>query len=213
MMDRFRGRQMLFIIFIMTALGFSVWVGLLYVVWRLLPGIGWTNVDFFAMISALSTAVAAAGVFAAGYVAYRELSEVANSRYMEVADRLFNELNSAENIEARRWIYQNLPSDAEEGMQRLTPEGQAAMKRVLNSLDRVAFLTQSGWIPEDLVMPWMQPMIIKSWQKLEPYVVYERKRRHEPYYYEYAGDLASRCLDWRAKNRPEADIQWLGDAL
>jgi hypothetical protein len=102
------------------------------------------NADLWALIEAISTAVAAAAVFSAGFVAYRELSEVARSRHMEIVDRLFAELNSPENIDARRWIFLNLPADPKEGLRSLTPEGRAAVKRVLNSLDRVAYLTLPG---------------------------------------------------------------------
>jgi hypothetical protein len=169
--------------------------------------------ESLASIEALSTALAAAAVFGAGYIAYRELSEVANSRYMEVADRLFDELNSPENIDARRRIFQNLHQDPKIGLKKLTSKDHDAMKKVLNSLDRVAFLTQSGWIPDDLVMPWMHPMIAKSWEKLEPYVLYERERRNEPYYYQYAGKLAERCIQWRQKNLTDTTTKWVDYAL
>jgi len=132
---------------------------------------------------------------------------------MEVADRLFRHINSPEEVEARRWIFENLPPNPEEGVRALTPEGQDAVKRVLNSLDRVAFLTQAGWIPEEMIMPWMNPMIVKAWTKLEPYVRYEGERRREPDYYEHARTLAERCLVWRAENLPEAEITWIDDAL
>ncbi len=164
-------------------------------------------------IGTLSTALAAAAVFGAGVIAYKELSEVEKSRYLEVADRLFDELNSPENIEARRRIFQNLHDDPKIGLKRLTAKDREAMKKVLNSLDRVAFLTQDGWIPEELVMPWMHPMIAKSWEKLEPYVMYERERRNEPYYYRYAGNLAERCKKWRAKNLAETKTKWIDNAL
>jgi hypothetical protein len=85
---------------------------------------------------------------------------------------------------------------------------------VLNSLDHVAFLTQAGWIPEELIMPWMYPMISKSWLKLKPYVEYERERRKEPYYYINASRLAERCIAWGKANLPEADkVEWVKDAL
>jgi hypothetical protein len=169
--------------------------------------------ESLASIEALSTALAAAAVFGAGFIAYRELSEVANSRYMEIADRLFNELNSPDNIEARRRIFQNLHEDPKIGLKKLTAKDRDAMKKVLNSLDRVAFLTQSGWIPDDLVLPWMHPMIAKSWEKLEPYVEYERERRNEPYYYQYAGKLAERCKLWRKKNLTDTATNWIDNAL
>lgn len=88
----------------------------------------------------------------------------------------------------------------------MTDEDRQAMKSVLNSLDRVAFLTQSNWIPDEVIMPWMHPMITKSWSKLEPYVEYERKHRNEPYYYKYAGELAYRCNAWRRKNLIHTEI-------
>jgi predicted metallopeptidase len=170
--------------------------------------------NIIAVIEAISTAVAAAAVFGAGYIAYQELSEVANTRYMDIADRLFQELNSQEQIEARRHIFLHLPTEKDavaKKMQTLSAKDKEAMKKVLNSLDRVAFLTRDGWIPDEIIMPWMHPMIDKSWEKLSPYVVYERTRRNEPYYYEHAEDLANRCRAWREKNLPKDEWQteWL----
>ena len=170
-------------------------------------------VESLASIESLSTALAAAVVLGAGFIAYREISEVANSRYMDIADRLFEELNSPENIEARRRVFQNLPENPEKGLKKMNAKDRDAMKKVLNSLDHVAFLTQSGWIPDELVMPWMHPMIAKSWEKLGPYVLYERQRRNEPYYYQYAGKLAERCKKWRIAHLSETTTKWIDDAL
>ncbi len=166
-------------------------------------------------LESIASAAAAAAVFGAAYFAYQELKEVANTRYMDIADRLFGELNSPENIAARRRIFQNLKEDPAEGLKNLSQEDQNAMKSVLNSLDRVAFLTQSGWIPDELVLPWMHPMIAKSWEKLEPYVMYERKRRNEPYYYAHAGRLAERCKQWRAEHLTPEELKtkWVDHAL
>jgi hypothetical protein len=206
------GRINLFVIIGLTAIGFLLWLFALFLLWLFLRIVG-VAVNFWAVTEALSTAVGAAAVLGAGFVAYRELSEVADSRHMEVADRLFAELNSPESIEARRYIYQELPGNPQEGLGSLTPEGQAHVKRTLNSLDRVAFLTQAGWIPDEMVMPWMNPMIVKAWVKLEPYVDYESHRRKEPDYYQHARQLAERCLAWRKQNLPEAEITWVDHAL
>jgi hypothetical protein len=195
-----------------TIFVFFVWVFLITTVWEILK-IFSIQADLLIMIEALSTAVAAAAVFGAGFLAYRELSEAAYSRYMEIADRLFDELNSQENVEARRRIYQDLPEDPEKNMEGLNSDVRIAMKKVLNSLDRVAFLTQKDWIPEHVIMPWMHPMIAKSWEKIGPYVEYERKRRNEPYYYRYAGELAEKCRQWRIKNSIETKTNWVDHAL
>jgi hypothetical protein len=206
------GRLTLILIVAITVAGFLLWLGWLFFLWLFLQVMG-ASVNFWAMTEALSTAVAAAAVLGAGFVAYRELSEVASSRHMGVADRLFEELNSPQNIAARRWIFHNLPEDPQEGIRSLTDEGRAAMKQVLNSLDRVAFLTQAGWIPEEMIMPWMNPMVVKAWARLEAYVDYESQRRGEPDYYQHARQLAERCRAWRAKHLPSAEITWVDDAL
>ena len=171
--------------------------------------------NLIGILESLSTAVTAAAWFGAAYIAYQELSEIANTRHMDVADRLFHEMNSLDNIEARRRIFQNLNPNPKVGLRRMKKKDQEAIKRVLNSLDRVAFLTRKGWIPDDLIMPWMHPMIAKSWEKLEPYVLYERERREEAYYYEHAEELADRCNEWRNNNLTEAERRnkWVDNAL
>jgi hypothetical protein len=212
MNDKWSGYSTLGIFAALALIGFVGGIFAIFLIWLCLRAIG-VETDFWAMTEALSTAGAAATVLGAGFIAYRELAEISSSRHMEVAERLFEELNSPENIEARRWIYQNLVSDPVEGIKSLTPEGQAAIKKVLNSLDHVAFLTQSGWIPEDVIMPWLHPMVAKSWEKLGPYVLYEKSRRNEPYYYQHVSRLADQCSTWRLKNLADVQIYWMKDAL
>jgi hypothetical protein len=212
MHSRWLERHPLTVFLVVTTVGLVAWVAILFAVWALVRLVG-VDPSYWAMVEALSTAVAAAAVLGAGFVASRELNELSASRHLEVADRLFSELNSAENIAARRWVYQNLPAKPAEGMRTMTPEGQAAVKTVLNSLDRVAFLTQSDWIPEEMIMPWLNPMVVKAWQKLGPYVAYESRRRHEPDYYSTARELAERCQAWRRTHVAGAEITWVEDAL
>jgi hypothetical protein len=212
MKEKWSAQQTLVVMVLSTVIGFVLWLLLMVLLWRLLQRVE-VAVDFWAMVEALSAAVTAAALIGGGFVAYRQLDEGASTRYMDVADRLFGELNSADNIEARRWIFQQLPEDPEEGLRNLTPEGQANIKRTLNSMDRVAFLTQSGWIPENIVMPWMNPMIVKSWLKLKPYVERERRLRGESDYYEHASVFGERCIIWRAENLDRAEIEFQEDAL
>jgi hypothetical protein len=201
------------IFFLITSIAFLAGLFFIWVFWMMLKTTG-ISPDYWAMVEAIATAIAASAVLGTVFVAYRELSEIYNSRYIDVANKLFDELNSKENIEARRWIFQELMDDPIEGTKSMPQEGRDAVKRVLNSLDHVAFLTQAGWIPEDIIMPWMHPMIAKSWQKLKPYVEYERQRRNEPYYYIYASKIAERCLDWRTINQPDtSQVIWVDDAL
>jgi hypothetical protein len=174
--------SIILIFIVITTVGFLVWIGVISLLWFLFRQLGLSE-SLFGMIEALSTALATAAVFSAGFIAYRKLSQMTSSRHIEVADRLFNELNSPENIAARSWVFLHLPADPQEGLKSMPSEGHLAVKQVLNSLDRVAFLThQSGWIPDDVIMPWTHPMIAKSWEKLSPDILYERTLRNEPYY-------------------------------
>ncbi len=206
------GRRTIITMLGIAAAGFVVGVGALFYLWMVLRLLGFAP-DFWAMTEALATAVAAAAVLGGGVLAYRELVEAGSSRHMAVADRLFEELNSHESVAARRWVFQKLPEDPALGLASLPDEGRDAIKHVLNSLDRVAFLTQAGWIPEELIMPWMNPMVVKTWLKLGPYVEYESRRRREPDYYARVRVLAERCLAWRSERLPEAQITWVEDAL
>jgi hypothetical protein len=205
-------KQTLVLVALSSAIAFFAWLFLIYLFYRILQGAA-VNAEYWVMVESMSAAVTAAALIGGGFFAYSQLVDSANTRYMDVADRLFGELNSPENIEARRWIFQELPDDPEEGMRDLEPEGQACVKLTLNSMDRVAFLTQRGWIPDSVVMDWMNPMIVKSWLKLKPYVERERELRGEPDYYEHAGNFGEKCVTWRKENLELSEITWRKDAL
>ncbi|HSR30751.1 MAG TPA: hypothetical protein VLY63_09325 [Anaerolineae bacterium] len=213
MSGNWSGRMTLFAIAASTMLGFLLWLFCLYLLWLFLEALGLT-VDYWNMTQALSSAVAVAALMGGGVIAYREMTEASSGRHVQVADTLFGELNSPESVEARRWIYQNLPKEpAEDGLGSLPPEGRAYVKQTLNSLDRVAFLTQAGWIPKETIMPWMNPMIVKSWEKLELWVEQESQRRREPDYYEHARRLGEDCIAWRKQYMAFTGTEYLEDAL
>ncbi len=195
-----------------AVIGFLLWIIILLAVWTTLNKLG-IPTEFWPMAQTFTSTLTMVSILGGSILAVHQLSEAASNRHLAVADRLFEVLNSPANIEARRWIFLNLPADPEEGSRTLTPDGHAALKRVLNSLDHIAFLTQSGWIPDEMIMPWMNPMIVKTWAKLAPYVEYESRRRHEPDYYQHARELAERCREWREHNVPDTEITWLKDAL
>ena len=206
------GQRTIVMVIVIAGIGYLLWMGLLLVLWSLLQAAGF-SMEFWPLAQTLTSSVTMVAIFAGSILAIRQLNESASNRHLAVVDRLFEELNSPENIEARRWIFHNLPDDPVEGNRSLTPEGHLAVKRVLNSLDHIAFLTQAGWIPEEMIMPWMNPMIVKAWAKLEPYVEYESRKRHEPDYYQYTRELAERCRAWRSHHLPSSEIVWVNDAL
>jgi hypothetical protein len=206
------GRRALGVALAITAIAFAAGMAALFLAWGFLRLLGDTS-DVWAMIEAVATALAAATVFGAGVFAYLELAEQSKGRYITVADRLFDELNEPENVRARRWVFQHLPPDPAVGLAQMSEDELDRVKRVLNSLDRVAFLTQAGWIPDDLILPWMNAMVVKAWVKLQPYVDYEAARRNEPDYYRQVRRLAERCVAWRQAHLPDAQTTWVDHAL
>jgi hypothetical protein len=212
MATNWSGKRVIGVMLLLTAGGFILGMMALCVLWAILRRLGFA-LSFWAMTEAMATAVTAATVLGGAILAYRELSEASTTRHIEVADRLFDELNDPANVDARRHVFQKLPDDPETGIARLEDADRTAIKQVLNSLDRVAFLTQAGWIPEDMVMPWMSPMILKSWIKLEPWVSFESTRRAEPDYYRQVRVLAERCIAWRKAHDMSNEFTRVANAL
>lgn len=206
------GRRVIGLMLAFTVGGFALGMVALLALWGLLRFFGFAP-GFWTMTEALATAVTAAAVLGAAVTAYRELSEASATRHMVVADRLFDELNDPAHVEARRRVFQQLPDDPATSIALLAEADRDAIKQVLNSLDRVAFLTQAGWIPEDMVMPWMSPMILKAWRKLKPWVDFEAERRREPDYYRQVRALAERCTAWRQAHGMSTEVTWVEDAL
>lgn len=199
-------------IVLLALAGALLWMALLFGLAALLRAFG-VAIDFRDAAQIVTPTATAAFILTGSLIAYRQLSEAARNRHLAVADRLFEELNSPENIAARRWVFRNLPADPAEGIPRLSPEGRDAVKRVLNSLDHIAFLTQPGWIPEETIMPWINPMIVKAWAKLGPNVEYEARRRGEPDYYAAVRRFAERCVAWRQTRLPGSEVRWDETAL
>jgi len=198
---------------LVTGLSIVLYFGLSVVAWKISPVLLGEARDFWTTAGALSTILGAATVVSAGLTAIWQLKETSSSRHIDVADHLFNAMTSKENIEARRWVFLELPDEPAQGIQGLTEEGRDKVKTVLNTLDRVAFLTQQGWIPDEMIMPWLNLMVLKAWQKLGPYVDYESERRGEKDYYDGVRELAERCRLWRAKHFPGEEITWIEGAL
>jgi len=196
----------------LSAIGFILWLAFTFLLYEALIRLGF-NSDFWPMLTALSTAIAAGTILSSAFLVYRELKDNEISRSLEVADRLFEELNSPENIAARRYVYLELPADPQVGLAQLDEAGREQVKRVLNMLDRISFLALGELIDEERVMPWINPVIAKSWEKLGPYVRYERQRRGEDDYYLLAERFGEYCLVWRMEQRGKAATQWVDKGL
>jgi hypothetical protein len=111
------------VMLLLTGFSFMLCLGLTVVAWKISPVFIGEAPDFWTMVEAFSTILGAATVVSAGLIAVWQLREASSSRHIAVVDRLFDEMNSKENVDARRWVYQELPDDPSQGIQGLTEAG------------------------------------------------------------------------------------------
>jgi hypothetical protein len=206
---------------LVAALGvFIGWFVLVRLMWGLL-GPTEDQASFWSAIEGLSSAATFAIAVGGGVMALVQLSEAVDqrllaieSRNLDVYNQVFERLMSNEHIEARRWIYQHLDPNPAVGLVQLDEVGRRYMKLVLNAFDHLGFLLQQDWVKDDAIIGWVNPIVVKTWAKLGPYVTYEAERRGEPDYYEAARLLAEKCMEWRlAHVEEEIAPTWLPDAL
>jgi hypothetical protein len=166
----------------------------------------------WANIAALTSAATLAVALGAGIILLIELAETADSRNLEIYRDIYERLMSDEQIDARRFIYQELPEPNPDEPQVVIDAVMASdkaryqVKKVLNLIDYFGFLIDQDWVTADEIIGWLSPVVVKVWAKIGPVVVYEREQRpEEPDYYEAATKLADKCRSWRQNNYPEAE--------
>jgi len=195
-----------FIVFVVTVL-------IIFFIWRAGNGSDPLVWDLWGMLEGISSALSFAVVVGGGAVILFQLVEAVDNRHLDVYDKVFTRWMSNEQIEARRYIYQELPVDPGAGIGSLTKEGQDNVKLILNSLDYLGFLIDQQWVNNEGIIEWVSPIVVKIWARLKPYVDYEIARRGEADYYQGAASLAARCAEYRKARYPDEEIVWLSDAL
>jgi hypothetical protein len=190
------------------ALGY-IWMGLIFpAVLRFSP----ISTADWAVLEGLSSAAAFVFAVGAGIIVLMQLAETADSRNLDIYRDIYEKLMSEEEIEARRFIYQEIPTsqDKQVVIDAVLNNDQARrrVKQVLNLIDYFGFLVEQDWVTADEVIGWMSPIVVKVWKKIEPAVEYERSLRpEEPDYYEAAIRLAKRCEEWRNRNLRDRQVE------
>lgn len=205
--------QVLVLAALISLIVFALTVLATYLLWLYGTGEHVIEWDLWSMLEGLSAVAAFAVVVGGGFFALLQLIEATERRHMEIYNDVFKRLMDDREIAARRWIYQKLPDDPEQGIASLSEVGQRHVKLVLNSFDHLGFLLMQDWVTDDGIIGWVSPIVLKTWAKLGPYVAYEAARRGEPYYYGAAVALARRCEEWWRQHRPDLGFVWLDDAL
>lgn len=211
-LKRQRAGVHILIAFLLAVGVFAIWYTAIRRVWLFNSPLRVVEWDLWSMLEGLSSAAAFAAVVGGGVVALLQLIESVDSRHLGVFNDVFERMMDDAEVEARRWIYLELPDEPEQGIDALADEGRRHVKRVLNSFDHLGFLLKQDWVTDEGIVEWVSPIVVKTWEKLGPYIDYECKRREEPYYYDTARYLAERCAEWWEKNG-RGDIHWIDNAL
>lgn len=165
--------------------------------------------ELWSMMEGISSLGALAAIAAGTIAALWQQREVLHSRNLEAYTVVFQYLMSDEHIAARGTLYRLESFPVEQGSKGPTLSDETfraidaylatldntqtrQMKMVLNEMDYLGVIIGRGWVGEDALLEWASPMVSKSWVKLEPFVLFERMRRNEPYYYLAAGLLGER---------------------
>lgn len=191
----------------------ALWIGLVVLVWWVGVSRYNTGWDLWAMLEGLSSAAALGTVLGGGIVALSQVLESVDNRNLAIYNELFTQLMSDEQIEARRWIYLELPADPAQGLASMSEREQARVKLVLNTFDYLGFMIMQHWLTEESVIEWIAPIVVKVWVKLKPYIDYEMERRKDPDYYRPVRYLSERCLAWWHRRHPDQPVVWVQNAL
>jgi hypothetical protein len=136
----------------------------------------------------------------AGFVAWFQLREAAKSRYLGALVRVFEEFGSREAYADADNVL-GLPARFAD----FTPEEVELATWVVRVYEKIAFLVESGMIPEQYIVPLYSRRIVWTWDAVQPYVEEQRRLRDTGGAYQMSGDalhfegLAARALAHRQR--------------
>ena len=175
----------------------------------------WGVLDGFASLATLAV-LFGGGIFALGEYIESESNRKENAAQVSFSlfQQIFDQLMHPDEIAARRWILQHVPSrdrfDTEDAWllairdvlfegeaPGVTAEGHRCVKQVLNTFDYIGFVARNYWDLEGPLIEWMCPPVTKVWERIGPYIEEEARRRNEPDYYKWARFFGLYCIEWR----------------
>ncbi len=136
----------------------------------------------------------------AGLVAVFQLRATQKSRYLEAVVRMFEDFGSRDAYADADAVL-GLPA----AIQDYTSQEVELATWAVRVYEEIAFLTQSGMIPENYIIPLYSRRIVWSWDALQPFIQNERQLRDNGGEYRLGGDgryfegLAKRALAYRER--------------
>lgn len=156
-----------------------------------------TNPEFWSILASISTILGFAILIWAAIVALNQLKEMTKARHLDAMLQVHEMLASAEARNHRKYIYIKLKSKPD----KLSAEEREHIEQVSVTFDRIGNLVEYGLVPKDILFDSHCEVIIRAWQKLEPYIMHHRQLiggRHV----EHFEKLAAEARDYQSKHFP-----------
>jgi hypothetical protein len=130
-----------------------------------------TNPDFWSMLASIATVLGVIVVIPTAIIALRQLKEMTKARHLEAMLQVYEMIGSESARKHRKFIYTELKSAPEA----LTSDEREHVEQISVTFDRIGKLVASDLIPKDELLSGHCEVIIRSWNKLEPYILHHRK--------------------------------------
>ncbi len=157
------------------------------------------NSSLIALIGIVVAALQTVLLVVAGAVAWQQLHEAQRARYLGAIIRMFDDIGSRASYEDADAVL-GLPPTIEE----FTTQEMELATWTTRVYEQLAFLVESGMIPEKYIVPLDSRRILWTWDALQPYIQEQRRLRDSGGAYRISGDgryfemLVARALRYRS---------------
>lgn len=160
------------------------------------------NQDFWSMLASIATVIGVVILIPTAIVALRQLKEMTKARHLEAMLQVYEMIGSESARKHRKFIYTELKSTPEE----LTSNEREHVEQISVTFDRIGKLVASDLIPKDELFAGHCEVIIRSWNKLEPYIKHHRGMigRHHAKHFEALAILAE---EYYSKHFPGEQLE------
>ena len=153
------------------------------------------NPNMWEIVGGIASIVGTFGLIYTLWLLHRQLKEMSTARSLEAIARVFEYLTSEDVSRARKEVLDgDLPAPGQVSL----PHYEA-MHKVWVSFDNLGVMIKHSMIPENIALDMFHTPAIRCWQKLEPYIQYERSTRPDPRYQIFFEELYDRSLKYRQR--------------
>lgn len=154
--------------------------------------------DTWVAIGAIAAAVQTLILIVAGIAAAVQVREASRSRTLTAQVQLFAELDSEQAQHERYQLYRELPDDLTQSLPR---SQEAVIERMVAQGNFMGSMVRAKNISLDQFALSRARGVVRSWQRVSPWVEKQRQLRQTPFADQYEW-LAAECARWIEERNP-----------